>query len=93
VSGLVAPPALVVASVAAFALSELIDFAVYTPLQERRFVFAVIASGLAGLAVDSILFLWIAFGSLDFLTGQIIGKLWALSLATPLAHFLRLRAE
>jgi uncharacterized PurR-regulated membrane protein YhhQ (DUF165 family) len=37
-SGLVAPPALVVASAAAFLLSEFADLAVYTPLQERRLV-------------------------------------------------------
>jgi uncharacterized PurR-regulated membrane protein YhhQ (DUF165 family) len=92
VSGLVAPPALVVASVAAFALSELADFAVYTPLQERRFLLAVIASSLVGLVVDSILFLWLAFGSLDFLAGQVIGKLWAVALATPVVHLLRRKA-
>jgi uncharacterized PurR-regulated membrane protein YhhQ (DUF165 family) len=93
VSGLVAPPALVVASVVAFALSELADFAVYTPLQERRFLLAVIASSLVGLVVDSVLFLWLAFGSLDFLIGQVIGKFWALALATPIVHSLRRHAK
>ena len=43
-SALLASPALVVASTAAFLLSELADFAVYTPLQRRRFIVAVIAS-------------------------------------------------
>src|SRR3989440_4341444 len=37
-SAAVAPPALVMASAAAFVFSELADFAVYTPLAERRFV-------------------------------------------------------
>jgi hypothetical protein len=37
----------------------------------------VLASGVVGAAVDSALFLWLAFGSLDYLTGQIVGKLWA----------------
>ena len=70
-----APPALVVASALAFLLSELVDFAVYTPLQERRLVLAVVASSLVGLIVDSMVFLYLAFGSLDFIAGQIVGKL------------------
>ncbi len=56
-SGLLAPAALVVASIAAFALSELADFAVYTPLQRRRLITAVFASSIVGLVVDSMVFL------------------------------------
>ncbi|WP_439497735.1 VUT family protein [Bosea sp. (in: a-proteobacteria)] len=93
ISGFLAPPAIVVASVAAFLLSELADFAVYTPLQRRRFVTAVIASSLVGLVIDSIVFLWLAFGSLDFLAGQVIGKAWMVLLALPLMHLLRRRDE
>ena len=40
-SAWLAPPAIVLASAAAFLLSELADFAVYTPLQRRRLVLAV----------------------------------------------------
>ena len=43
-SGAVAPPPLVYASAAAFLLSELADFAVYTPLQSRGLVLAVLAA-------------------------------------------------
>jgi len=68
-------PALVMASVAAFLLGELADLAVYTPLQRKRLGLAVVASGLAGSAIDSAVFLWLAFGSLDFIAGQIVGKL------------------
>ncbi|MGY6247973.1 VUT family protein [Bosea thiooxidans] len=93
ISALLAPPAIVLASVAAFTLSELADFAVYTPLQRRRFVTAVVASGMAGLVVDSIVFLHLAFGSLDFLAGQILGKAWMILLALPLMHLLRRRDE
>ena len=50
-SALVAPAALVVASGTAFALSEVADFAVYTPLQRRRLVLAVIASACVGLTM------------------------------------------
>ncbi len=93
ISAMLAPPAIVLASVAAFLLSELADFAVYTPLQRRRFVTAVFASSVIGLVVDSFVFLYLAFGSLDFLTGQIIGKAWMVLLALPLMHLLRRRDE
>jgi queuosine precursor transporter len=86
---LVAPGPLVAASGVAFALSELADFAVYTPLQRRRLVLAVLASALVGLTMDSLVFLWLAFGSLQFLTGQIIGKLWAVLVSIPFIRLLR----
>ena len=92
-SGLVAPPALVVASAAAFLLSELADLAVFTPLQKRGLVLAVAASGVVGLVVDSVVFLWLAFGSLDFLAGQVVGKAWMVVLALPLVSLLRRRDE
>ena len=85
----VAPPSLVLASGVAFALSELADCAVYTPLQQRRLLLAVVASALVGLVVDSIVFLTLAFGSLHFLPGQILGKVWAVLLAMPLVRLLR----
>jgi hypothetical protein len=88
-STLVAPGALVLASGTAFALSELVDFAVYTPLQRRRLTLAVVASSLVGLVVDSIVFLSLAFGSLEFLPGQIIGKAWAVLIAIPLVRLVR----
>ncbi len=93
ISAVLAPPAIVLASVAAFTLSELADFAVYTPLQRRRFVTAVMASGFVGLVVDSIVFLHLAFGNLDFLAGQVIGKVWMILLALPLMQLLRRRDE
>ena len=88
-SAAVAPPALVVASGAAFLLSELTDFAVYTPLQQRGLVLAVLASSVVGLIADSLLFLWLAFGSLEFLEGQIVGKLLMVLLALPVVRWIR----
>lgn len=70
------PPALVIASVTAFLLSELADLSIYAPLRRKRIVLAVLASGTVGAAVDSAAFLWLAFGSLDFIAGQLVGKLW-----------------
>jgi hypothetical protein len=88
-----APPSLVLASATAFLLSELADFVVYTPLARRRLVVAVIASSIAGLIVDSIVFLWLAFGSLEFLFGQIVGKLWMVLIAIPFVAWMRRRDE
>ena len=88
-STLVAPPSLVLASGAAFLLSELADFAVYTPLQRRGLVLAVVASSAVGLVVDSLVFLTLAFGSLDFLAGQVVGKTWAVGASIPLIRLLR----
>jgi hypothetical protein len=90
-SALLAPPALVLASALAFLLSEAADLAVYTPLQRRGLVLAVAASGAVGLLVDSVAFLWVAFGSLDYLAGQVIGKAWMVLAALPLIHWLRRR--
>ncbi len=92
-SALIAPQALVLASGAAFLVSELADFAVYTPLQKKRLVLAVFMSGVVGLVVDSVLFLQLAFGSLDFLSGQIIGKTWMIVLALPIIWWIRRRDE
>jgi len=92
-SMLLAPPALVVASGVAFFMSEFADLAIYTPLARRRLVAAVVASSLVGLVVDSIVFLWLAFGSLEFLAGQIVGKAWMVLLSIPFVLYLRRRDE
>jgi uncharacterized PurR-regulated membrane protein YhhQ (DUF165 family) len=90
-SAFYAPASLVVASAIAFFLSEFADLAVYTPLARRRLVTAVIVSSCVGLVVDSIAFLWLAFGSLDFLAGQVVGKAWMVLLSIPLVAWLRRR--
>ncbi len=52
ISALLAPPLLVLASAAAFLLSEMADLGIYTPLARRRLVLAVLASSTAGLVVE-----------------------------------------
>lgn len=84
-------PAFAVASGGAFLVSELADFAVYTPLRERRWLWAVALSNTVGLVIDSALFLWLAFGSLDFLAGQVVGKLEMTLLAVVVLWLLRRR--
>jgi queuosine precursor transporter len=74
-------PQFAFASGTAFLLSETIDLLVYTPLRKRRWLLAVALSNVVGLVVDSVLFLMLAFGSLEFLAGQIVGKAWMTALA------------
>ncbi len=90
-SAQIAPAELVLASTAAFLLSELADFAVYTPLQAKRLILAVVASSAVGLVIDSVVFLYLAFGSLDFLAGQVVGKALMVALAVPFIWWLRER--
>ena len=91
ISTLLAPASLALASGVAFLLSEFADLAVYTPLARRRLMAAVIASSAIGLVVDSLVFLWLAFGSLDFLLGQVVGEAWMVLLSIPLVAWLRRR--
>lgn len=86
-----APAALAIASGAAFLLSEAADMAVYDPLRQRNLTAAVLASGAVGAAVDSALFLWLAFGSLDYLSGQVVGKFWMSAFAIPVLMVMRRR--
>lgn len=73
-SALLTGPALGLASGIAFLASELLDMAVYTPLRRRHWLGAVAASNVVGFVADSALFLTLAFGSLEFLPGQLVGK-------------------
>lgn len=84
-------PSFAVASAVAFGLSELADFAVYTPLERRSWLGAVALSNTVGAVIDSALFLWLAFHSLDFIQGQVVGKLWMTALAVALLAPWRLR--
>jgi uncharacterized PurR-regulated membrane protein YhhQ (DUF165 family) len=74
-------PQFALASGVAFLVSELSDLVVYTPLRERSWLGAVVMSNTVGLAVDSALFLSLAFGSLAFFWGQVVGKAWMTLLA------------
>ncbi|PYD48258.1 VUT family protein [Novacetimonas pomaceti] len=90
-SALFAAPSLVLASTVAFAVSETVDLLIYTPLQKRNFVVAAFLSGIGSVFIDSMAFLMLAFGNLDLLFGQVIGKTWMIILALPLLHWLRKR--
>lgn len=86
ISYVIADPFIALASAAAFAVAELLNFAVYTPLRERsrlgdrRWATAVVASSVAGAIADTVVFLWIAFGwaaVAPAMAGQLVGKMWA----------------
>ncbi|WPE22648.1 VUT family protein [Shinella zoogloeoides] len=83
--------ALAFASAAAFLSSEIADLLVFTPLQKKGLVKAALLSSVAGLVVDSVMFLWLAFGSLEFLTGQVVGKALMVIAALPLLFWIRNR--
>lgn len=81
VSLAISDPFVAAASATAFAISEVCDMVVYSPLKRRGWLRAVAASNVVGSAVDSVAFLLLAFGSLDFLVGQLVGK-WGVTAAT-----------
>jgi queuosine precursor transporter len=82
-------PALAVASGTAFLLSESADWAVFTPLQHRGWNRALVASTIIGACVDSAVFLWLAFHSLEFWQGQVVGKLTMTLLAVMVCAAIR----
>ena len=86
VSYALSDPMIAVASAVAFGVSELLDFAVYTPLRRKsevgdlRWAAAVGISGIVGAIADTAIFLGIAFGAaaiLPALAGQLVGKTMA----------------
>lgn len=64
------------ASALAFAFGEFADFAVYTPIRHYNTFAAVALSGIVGGIIDSLIFLQVAFGSLNYWQGQVLGKTW-----------------
>ena len=70
-------PFLAMASAAAFITAEMFDLAVYTPLRKHGKSLAVLVSGLVGALVDSMIFVYVAFGSFDFSLGTTVGKIYA----------------
>jgi len=85
-------PVFAVASATAFTVSELVDYSIYAPLRRKTWLVAIVVSNIGGLTVDSVLFLSMAFGSLDFLTGQLIGKAYmTLVFVAPLWAYRRFK--
>lgn len=76
----VTAPSLAIASATAFLIAETADMAVYTPLRDRGWARAVIASNIVGAVLDTLVFLTIAGFPVTThsVGGQLVGKiLWA----------------
>lgn len=71
------PPALAIASAVAFTLAELADLGVYSKLRERGKPLAVMCSQLVGATIDSAVFVFLAFGSLDLSAGTTLAKVYS----------------
>jgi uncharacterized PurR-regulated membrane protein YhhQ (DUF165 family) len=63
-----------VASVVAFTVSETVEALVFTPIRNRSLSLGVALSATVGNAVDSYIFLTMAFSSTAFFWGQFWGK-------------------
>jgi uncharacterized PurR-regulated membrane protein YhhQ (DUF165 family) len=66
---------------------------VYEPLRKRGLLTAMAASNAVGLLADSLIFLWLAFGSLEFLPGQLLGKAWMTVAAVAVITVLQRRRQ
>jgi queuosine precursor transporter len=91
-SVVLADPGLAFASGAAFAVSEMLDWSIYTPLADRRFLVAVALSSFAGALIDSWLFLELAFDSSRGWWQLAVVKSAVIAVFLPLAWGVRRRA-
>jgi len=79
-----------VASALAFLISEFADLSVYEPIREHGWLPALVASNIVGFVLDSILFVYLAFGwNSELIQGQIVGKAWMTLAALPVIYGLR----
>jgi hypothetical protein len=91
ISWRISDPHIAVASGLTYLCSESADMAVYTPLQKRWFVPAVVASGCVAAVVDSVLFLHLAGlpSGAAAVAGLVLGKVWVQFAAGPATWGLR----
>lgn len=73
-----------IASVVAFTVSETIEAIVFTPIRRRSLSTGVALSATVGNAVDSWIFLTLAFSSTAFFWGQFWGKTEAIAVGVAL---------
>lgn len=76
-SFILANPYIAVASAVSYLVSELMDAGVYSWLREKSKPLGILMSGAVGSVVDGVLFVLIAFGSLEFSLGNILGKYYS----------------
>src|SRR5262249_39094783 len=78
------------ASALAFLSSEVAGLLVFWLLQRRSVPLAVLVAGVVAAAIDSYVFLTIAFHSLEFFRGQFVAKVTLSALAVPVVLGVRL---
>lgn len=74
IDGIAGVWALVPASVAAFLVAHLVGLWLYEALAPRSRALGMLVAGLVGVTVDSLLFLGLAFGTLEDAPAQIVAK-------------------
>ena len=84
-------PGFALASGLTFLAAEFADFAVYTTLRRRGLLRAMVLACIVGDLLDSALFLLLAFGSLDHLAGQVVGKWETIGIGIALVWWWRRR--
>lgn len=77
-------PQLALASGLSFLLSETLDLAIYQRIRRSGRLRGMLASNAVSIPVDSLCFLMLAFGSLTFFPGQVLGKALATLFAVAL---------
>jgi len=82
-------PTLALASACAFAASECVGLGAFWASQRYSLAGAVLVAGVLAAAVDSVVFLWLAFHSLAFFPGQLIAKVTMSLLAVPVVLLVR----
>jgi hypothetical protein len=87
----VSSPHIALASGLTYLCSESADFLIYTPLQRRWLVPAVLASGCVAAVVDSVVFLHLANlpSGEAAVAGLVLGKVWVQLAAVPVVWGLR----
>lgn len=82
-------PSLAFYSTLAFIASELLDTLVYSRFRATGWLLAVWTSNIASAILDSVIFLLLVFSSLDFVEGQIVGKLYATAFYTVTRYLIQ----
>lgn len=78
-----------VASVVAFLLSETVEALIFTPIRNRSLTAGVALSATIGNAIDSYVFLALAFGSQAFFAGNFVGKMEMIAVGVTITAFRR----
>jgi len=95
ISFFMASPAIAVASALAFLVSEMVDWAVFTPLRPRNLALAVVVASVVAAPVDTVLFLVISGLGLSWqaVVGQVLVKTFMALIAAFIITLRRKRFE